>query len=110
MRRASGRLDGLHLIRRWTEEEGRTAVEGLRASGLGPEEFAARHKLHPVRVARWAARLAPRALSAIMPVDLVPARAASTLVELVLEGRILRVPADIDSATLARLIRVVEAV
>ncbi len=108
MPRPSTLLDELHLIRRWTEEEGRIAVEALRVSGLSVEEFATRHKLHPVRVARWAARLAPkRVTTALMPVDVVPARTAA-VVEVVASGRILRVPTDLDGAVLARLILVVE--
>ena len=110
MPRSSTRLDELHLIRRWTDEEGRIAVEALQASGLSAEDFAARHGLHPLRVARWAARLGPGLPTAMVPVDVVPAPGVGAVVELVLGSRILRIPADLHDATLARLIRLVESV
>jgi hypothetical protein len=43
MQRPTPRLAKLRAIRRWTEDDGRAAVEALRASGLSCAAFAAAH-------------------------------------------------------------------
>lgn len=110
MQTPSRKPEQLHLIRRWTAAEARVAVEALRTSELSVEEFAARYRLHPVRVSRWMARLAgDRApVAPVLPVEIAPLTAPA-LVEVVLGARLLRVPADLDARELARLVRAVEA-
>jgi hypothetical protein len=116
MSNASRRLADLRGVPRWGEAEGALAVRGWRESGLGLEEFAAREGLHPVRVTRWARRLAgvpaPAALPELVPVEIRPSRAApaagAALAEVVLGSRLLRVPADVPAALLVELVRAIE--
>ena len=111
MPRPTTRLTKLRTIRRWTEEDGRVAVEALRASGLSGAAFAAAHGLHPVRIERWNRRLGATVGPTVVPVDVIAtgARAAVAPMEVVLaSGTVVRVAADFDESALVRLLRAVE--
>lgn len=107
---ASRRVEELHRIRRWTEADARAAVESLHESGLPAREFAVRHGLHPLRLARWAARLATGSAEKprFVPVVVTGKASSALTVDVVLGARVLRVPIEIDGAELERLVRAVE--
>jgi len=107
----SRRLERIRELARWTEAEAQIAVEEFRESGLSAEEFGDRNGLHPVCVLRWAARLARKATRPlILPVHVSPVPGQPAVhVEIALGSRILRVPADLDGAQVARLVRAVES-
>lgn len=94
--------------RRWTEVEGRAALEALARSKLSLREFAAREGLDPQRLQRWRDRLgASRPLEAASRAAFVevPRPSPAVMVEVVLaRGRIIRVSASVDPAVLRGLV------
>ena len=107
MPRPTTPITQLHHFRRWTEAQGRAAVEAWQASGLEPGRFATRARIHPVRLARWIQRLEARPTLARVEVVGEPAIAAP--LEVVLpSGVVVRLGAGFDEEALRRLLRVLE--
>lgn len=99
--------------RRWRLAEGEAMVDALRASGLTMSAFARRHGLHEARVQRWVGRVArrrpePAAVAAapvFAPVRLVK-RAEPPVLEVAIDGAVIRVRDGFDDALLARVVAV----
>lgn len=96
---------------RWTMAEGELMVAALRASGETPAAFARRHGLHEVRVQRWVARVGKKARSAaparpvgFAPVRVTSAQPATSGLEVVVGGAVVRVGRGFDDELLRRVV------
>lgn len=96
---------------RWTMAEGELMVAALRASGETPAAFAQRHGLHEVRVQRWVARVGKKARSAaparpvgFAPVRVTSAQPATSGLEVVVGGAVVRVGRGFDDELLRRVV------
>ena len=111
--------------RSWSDEEKLRFVREAEASGLSVAEFARRHDLYPQQLYTWrrefrrlwAAKCEPADSVTFLPVDLSAAgptasesgEAAGGTIEIGLaNGRVLRVPVEIDVDRLGGLVRVLE--
>jgi transposase-like protein len=121
--------------RRWSREDGKTALAALRRSGLKLEPFAKQHGLVAQRLRWWRDQLGDNASepsSAVADVKFTPVRLVEKPheaskpdlprpapasrpppevngMEVVLtNGRRIRVPSDFDASSLARLLSVAE--
>lgn len=101
--------------REWSEDEARTWFTRWKASGLSVPAFAAQHGFNADRFYRWRRKFEttapPAAAPAVLPLVAVSARTptAPAAFELACgRGRVLRIPAGFDPATLRALLRVLE--
>ena len=96
----------------WSAEEARAALADQQASGLSVIQFAEREGLQAQRLYLWRRRLAHEGFDEIAAPPFVEVRAPSStshLIEVLLRsGVVLRVPADIEPETLARLVSAIE--
>lgn len=112
-KRRMGRWTGV----RWSEAEARRVLEAWRASGLSLGVWCRREGVGYERVRRWRRQLDAtlarrRKAPAVFPVHVLEQALAPEARDFELElsgGRRLRVPPHFDEASLARLLRVVEA-
>jgi hypothetical protein len=102
--------------KRWTERDAQRALEAWRASGLSLPAWCRRQGVAYERVRRWRSQLAAGQRSsqrtALLPVHLIESEPTAAVSGFELElsrGLRLHVPAAFDEASLARLLRVVEA-
>lgn len=96
---------------RWGVAEGEAMVAALRASGETPAAFAERHGLQEARVQRWMRRVGrkPRTSTMAQPVTFAPVRvtaepAASSRLEIVVGGAVVRVSHGFDGELLRRVV------
>lgn len=102
-------LSSYHTCRRWTEEEAREAIAALDASGLSTAAFAVREGLDPQRLYWWRRRVATPRASVPAFVEVRTSSDDCEQVEVLLRsGRVLRVSAAIDAATLRRLVEALD--
>lgn len=111
--------------RSWSDEEKLRLVTEADASGLSVAEFARRNDLYPQQLYTWrrefrrlwAAKREPADSVTFLPVDFNAAaptasesgEAAAGTIEIgLVNGRVLRVPVEIDADRLGGLIRVLE--
>jgi len=114
MPRSPTTLDLLFTRARWTQAEGRAAIDALDTSGLTLAAFAARHSIQAQRLFAWRRKFAaePAALTRAVPPAFVefprqrePRPIAATRYELVLaEGASLRVEGPVDATTVRALL------
>jgi transposase-like protein len=111
-RRRSASID-LRRIRheRWSEAEGRAAVELWRASGLSMSAFAREHGLNTQRIAWWKRRLEDDVRDETAGVALAPVvvtgelgRSGAVLVRVGLVEIEVREPDEVDASWLAALV------
>jgi transposase-like protein len=102
--------------RRWSDKEGRFAVEAWRKSGLSAAKFAEKHGLDAQRLSRWATRLERREgkaeeagpLAGFTPV-VVKGRDDEARVEVVLtSGVVVRVPRSTEPGWVAEVVNALE--
>ncbi len=98
---------------RWTEGDAREVIAALDRSGKPVSLFAAEHGLDPQRVYLWRRRLGGAERTTFQEVIVRPparrwgAETQGSAFEIVLvSGDVVRVPPSFDSATLARLLKV----
>ncbi|HZI81612.1 MAG TPA: hypothetical protein VFD69_18960 [Vicinamibacterales bacterium] len=101
---------------RWSDTEGRIAVEAWRKSGLTVEKFGEKHGLDAQRLTRWAKRLERRGdekteigpLAGFVPL-VVKGRDDEARVEVVLtSGVVVRVPRSTEPGWLAEVVKALE--
>lgn len=103
-------------VKYWSEVEARRAVGKLEASGLKVAEYARRSGLGEKRLRYWRLRLAGQPVTPVfLPVRITSSEvraSASGLeaasLEVLVSGRVVRVPAGFDPATLTQLMAVLE--
>ncbi len=120
-----GEILGVERRRRWNVEEKLSIVLSVGVDGATVTQVAQRHEITRQQIYAWRHALKRKGMwpveddAVFLPLDLSPESEAepplgsdgigSSFVEIALaKGRQLRVPSDLDDATLARLIRVVE--
>jgi len=121
-----GEILGVERRRRWSVEEKLSIVMAVGVDGATVTQVAQRHEITRQQIYAWRHALKRKGVwpvegdAVFLPLDLLPepeakaplglAECGSCRVEIALsKGRQLRVASDLDDATLARLIRVVEA-
>jgi transposase len=121
-----GEILGLERRRRWSAGEKLSIVMSVGVDGATVTQVAQRHEITRQQIYAWRHTLKREEMwpveddAVFLPLDLSPESEAeppfgsdgigSSFVEIALtKGRQLRVASDLDDATLARLIRVVEA-
>ena len=109
------RLQDLLRHRRWTPDQAATALDALDRSGEALEAFAARHGVHPSRLARWRRRQLPSrpelSFHEVVSRDVAATVEASppSFLELTLDGGArLRFEASISAPRLAAIVRALE--
>jgi transposase len=121
-----GEILGLERRRRWSAGEKLSIVMAVGVDGATVTQVAQRHEITRQQIYAWRHALKRKGMwpveddAVFLPLDLSPESEAeppfgsdgieSSFVEIALaKGRQLRVSSDLDDATLARLIRVVES-
>ncbi|MGI9423174.1 MAG: IS66-like element accessory protein TnpA [Hyphomicrobiaceae bacterium] len=107
--------------RRWSREEKLAIVKEASVPCTNVSAVARRHGIKPALLYRWKKELSGKAAPALLPVTIselcddkgephpLPAKAKACVVEIALgNGRMVRVPADIEAGTLGRIIGVLE--
>jgi transposase-like protein len=95
--------------RRWTDTEAHAVLAALDSSGLSVSAFAMREGLDVQRLYFWRRRREAAVETAVTPAFVEVRRHAAEHVEVVLRsGRILRVSESIDTASLRRLVDVLD--
>jgi transposase-like protein len=96
---------------RWGMAEGEAMVAALRASGETQAAFAERHGLQEARVQRWVKRVGrkPRLAATASPVTFAPVRVtsepmASSRLDIVVGGAVVRVSHGFDGELLRRVV------
>lgn len=96
----------LRWRRRWSEADGRAAVEAWRDSGLSIAAFARRHGFDEQRIERWRGRINECEPGvSLVPVTVV--QRAATALEVVVGTVVIRVAPGFDEPTLRRVLAVV---
>jgi transposase len=119
-----GEVLGVERRRRWSDEEKLSIVASVGVDGASVTQVAQRHEVTRSQIYGWRHELKRKGLlSAQPPVRFVPLPAlppadaeaderpgpGETVEVLLRGGRALRVPVDLDEASLTRLVRLVEA-
>ena len=88
--------------KRWTLEQGRTAIESLGRSGLSASTFARREGISRARISYWKTRVGDGDGAAFVAVSLPAARGEQ--IEIVHGEVVLRVREDLDVEHVARIV------
>jgi transposase-like protein len=88
--------------KRWTLEQGRSAIESLARSGLSASTFARREGISRARLSYWKGRVEDRDGAAFVAVSLPPASRGQ--IEISHGEVVLRVREDLDVEHLARIV------
>ena len=100
-RGAKGRVAGARR-RRWTLEQGRTAIESLARSGLSSSTFARREGISRARISYWKTRMGDGGGAAFVAVALPVASRGQ--IEIAHGEVVLRVREDLDVDHVARIV------
>jgi transposase-like protein len=112
MANESKAVGGRGRWQRWSEQEGRAALDEFERSGQSAEEFAQKIGVSPQRLTYWKKRFAGKRTAAFVAVPLpVASRSsavgASSWIEMDVDGIVLRVREDLEVEHLARIIHAV---
>ena len=103
VKRESG-WDGTRRWRQWTEEQARSALDELAATGESAASFARRKGVSPQRLAYWKKRLPGR--PQFVAVDL-PAATSAARIEIAAGAVVVRVREALDVEQVARLVEAI---
>lgn len=98
--------DGVRQWRQWTEEQARSALEDLAATGESAASFARRRGISAPRLAYWRKRLAAPTRAEFVAVAL-PSAMSPASIEIAAAGVVVRVREDLDVGHVARLVEAI---
>jgi hypothetical protein len=109
MAKESKVVGGRRRWQRWSEQEGRAALDEFERSGQSAEDFARKIGVSPQRLTYWKKRLAGKRTAAFVAVPLPVASRSSPVgagswIEMDFDGIVLRVREDLEVEHLARII------